>query len=452
MLLLPGSLTTRPGMTSNYSLGPCMFRPQHSPGRARLVAVAAALVLGCTSSEVRNVVGPGDDTSGNGGGVQRATLTVNVSVASTAQAAATALGWGNVVPGAEVRIVRFGSSAELLGVTSSQGVVTFSDLVPGDYRISSGRTFDDHERIELAASGVTVDALGGGLSVAVTAPSTGVAVPLSGGTRGSLVFSEATASIIRDPTAGDYFFGQFIEIHNNSDTTIYLDGKTLMKGFPGTYDYPMFPCSLYTAFNQDPLGVWGRHIYRFPGSGTNYPIAPGATATIAADAIDHSGLVVGGLDLTAADFEFRGASDTDNPSVPDMVSIGPSDGGYVGGHGLQLHENREVLVLAEYVDPGSLPSAQIANITDPYNRIAAALILDVITLRRDFQETYPQCGESAVHPQFDSQDARLLSRYDPNSAQRRVLFVDSAGRVILQRTGTSSVDMKAGEPTPGSVQ
>jgi hypothetical protein len=410
------------------------------------------LLVGCGTSEIRDLVGPGVDTTGNeGGNVQRATLTVTAGVAVAAQPEATALGWANAVPSAEITLARVGSSASITGVSDPQGIATFNDLVPGNYRVSGARVLGASERAQLDDAGLPADAFGGGLSVTVVAPNTAITVSLSAGTRGSLVFSEATGSLIRDPAAGDYFFGQFIELYNNSDTTIYLDGKTLMKGFPGTFDYPMFPCSLYTPFNQDPLGIWGRHIYRFPGTGVNHRLDPGETVTIAVDAIDHSTIVGGGLNLTSADFEFRGSSDVDNPGVPDMISIGSSDGGYTLGHGLLLHENREVLVLAEWVDPATLPSAQITNIGNPYNRIPAALILDVITLRREFQESYPQCAESAVHPQFDAQDAKLLTRYDANSAQRRVLFVDSLGRKVLQRTGTSSVDIIAGSPTPGSI-
>ncbi|MGI8842070.1 MAG: DUF4876 domain-containing protein [Gemmatimonadaceae bacterium] len=411
-----------------------------------------AVVLGCGTSETRDVVGPGVDTTDPGGGnVQRATLTVTSIVGPDAQAQAAALGWGSVVGNAQITVVRVGSSTPLSAVSNAAGVAVFSDLLPGSYRISGGRVLDAAERAQLESAGHPADALGGGLTVTIAAPASTAALPLNAGSRGSMVWSEVTGSLMRDPAAGDYFFGQFVEIHNNSDTTIFLGGKTLAKALPGTFDYPMFPCSLYDAYNQDPLGIWARYIYRFPGGVMSHPLAPGARIVIAVDAIDHSAIVTGGPDLRGADFEFRGSQDVDNPAVPDMVSIGPSDGGGTFGHGLVLNEIREVLVLAEHVDASSLPTTQITD--RPYARIPADAILDVVTLRRELQSPnpYPQCSESAVHPRFDRQDAELLTRYDPNSAQRRVLLKLPGDSAILQRSGTSSVDFIEGEPTPGST-
>ena len=404
----------------------------------------------CGTSETRDVVGPGVDTTDQGGGnVQRATLTVSVIVGPHAQAHAAALGWGNVVANAQISIVRVGSTAPLTTTSDAAGIAVFTGLLPGSYRISGGRPLDAAERMQLESAGHPADAFGGGLTVTVSVPGSTAALPLNTGTRGTMVWSEVTGSLIRDPAAGDYFFGQFVEIHNNSDTTIFLGGRTLAKAFPGTFDYPMFPCSNYEAYNQDSLGIWARYIYRFPGSATAYPLAPGAQIVLAVDAIDHSAIVAGGPDLRNADFEFRGSQDVDNPAVPDMISIGPSDGGGVFGHGLVLNENREVLVLAQQVDPSNLTPAQITDRT--YVRIPGDAILDVVTLRREFQSAYPLCAESAVHPRFDRQDAELLTRYDPNSAQRRVLLMLPGEPPVLQRSGTSSVDFFEATPTPGSI-
>ncbi|MGI8842062.1 MAG: DUF4876 domain-containing protein [Gemmatimonadaceae bacterium] len=418
----------------------------------RIAGIAGiAGVLGCGTSETRDVVGPASDTTEPGGGnVQRATLTVTSTVGPDAQAQATALGWGSVVGNTTVDIVRVGSSARLSTMSDAAGIAVFTGLLPGSYRISGARVLDAAERAQLESAGHPADALGGALTLTVDGPASSTTLPLSAGSRGSLVWSEATASLMRDPAAGDYFFGQFLEIHNNSDTTIFLGGKTLAKGLPGWFDYPMFPCSLNEAYQHDSLGIWSKYIYRFPGGATSYPLVSGARIVLAVDAIDHSTIVAGGLDLRAADFEFRGSQDVDNPSVPDMISIGPSDGGMVFGHGLVLHENREVLVLAEQLDPSNLPAAQITDQGTHYVRLPADAILDVVTLRREFQSAYPECGP-AVHPRFDKQDAELLTRYDPNSAQRRVLLRLPGDSAILQRSGTSSVDFFEATPTPGRI-
>lgn len=348
--------------------------------------------------------------------------------------------------------MREGSTSTLTAIANGQGQAIFTDLLPGTYGLTAGRTLNASEVAALDGAGLKADALGAGAGVTVAAPSSAVTVSAHFGTRGSLVISEVAHSVIRDPAAGDYFAWQFIEIYNNADTTIYLDGKTVFKGLRGWWDIPdpNFGCSYYNTFNYDALGIWARFLYRFPGGGTTYPLAPGEVAVLATDAIDHSAIVAGGLDLSAVEFEFRGSADVDNPSVPNMLSIGPGDGGIVG-NGLFQFENREVLGLAEHVDPAALPSAQIANHATPYARVPGVLVLDVVASRRKFQSDYAVCAESSVHPSFDQQDATLLARYDPNTGQRRVLLVTPNGRKVLQRTGTSAVDFAAGSPTPGSI-
>jgi hypothetical protein len=116
-----------------------------------------------------------------------------------------------------------------------------------------------------------------------------------------------------------------------------------------------------------------------------------------------------------------------------------------------MFNTREVLALANHVDPSTLATAQIFATNIPHKRIPGVLILDVVTLHRNISDQYPDCRESSVHPSFDQQDAKLLTRYDPNTAQRRVLLTAPSGRKVLQRTGTSSVDLRAGEPTPGTL-
>jgi hypothetical protein len=414
---------------------------------------AVALIVGfaaCSASETRDVTGP-VDTTGNGN-VQRATLTVTVDLTVPAQPVASTLGWSAGVPGATVQATRTGSTATETATTDDQGVASFQDLLPGNYQITAVRTLSVGELAQLDGAGVRIDALGGGQALTVTAPSSAYTVQLSGGSRGSLVLSEVSHSLIRDPAAGDYYSGQFFEVYNNSDTIIYLDGKTLFTGLRGWHDIPdpNFGCAYYDPYNYDSLGIWSDRTYRFPGAGTDYPLAPGEVAVLATDAIDHSTIVNGGLNLTSADFEFRGSADVNNPGVPDMLSIGTADGGILG-NGLIMFNTREVLALADHVDPSTLTTAQIFATNIPHKRIPGALILDVVTLHRNIADQYPDCGESSVHPSFDRQDAKLLTRYDPNTAQRRVLFTAPSGRKVLQRTGTSSVDLQAGQPTPGSI-
>ena len=61
---------------------------------------------------------------------------------------------------------------------------------------------------------------------------------------------------------------------------------------------------------------------RFPGSGTDYPLAPGHAALVAKEAIDHSAISPWQPDLSHADFEWPVG--VNNPDVPNLQDIGPS--------------------------------------------------------------------------------------------------------------------------------
>lgn len=416
-----------------------------------LLATAVMCLAGCTTSESRDVVGPpagGPDTTG--GEVPRARLTVTAQLGLEDSAIARVLGWEERrVPGATIEVQRRFSTGTWSATADARGVTTLDDLLPGLYSIGVLRTFTTAEAQALAAAGVEVDALGGASGISVAAPGTSTTAMLVAGRRGSLVISEMTASRRYSQSAGDYFNWQWLEIYNNSDTTIFLDGKSVLKAFPGGYDYPNFGCARYEDIRRDSLGIWGRFLWRFPGTGTTYPLAPGGIATLAVDALDHQSLIHDAHDLTSAPFEFRGSSDANNPAAADLISIGPTHASAIyGGGGFILHENREVIAIADFVEVRSLPTRFIPGTTTTLVRLPAERIIDVAVHRKEFQETAAPCGESSVHPRFDRQDARLLTNYDARSMHRKVLRTLPDGRRILQRTGTSSRDFEARTPTP----
>jgi len=100
-------------------------------------------------------------------------------------------------------------------------------------------------------------------------------------------------------TIGPQEANQFVEIINAGTNTEYLDGKII----------------------TDEAGSGIEGIFQFPGSGTDYPLAPGEFVIIAADADGSDGY---DPDLsTLADWEcYTGPADYDNPSVPNLTLVG----------------------------------------------------------------------------------------------------------------------------------
>jgi hypothetical protein len=118
--------------------------------------------------------------------------------------------------------------------------------------------------------------------------------------------------------ASFYFYDQFVELHNSSNSTIYLDGIIVTRQAQSTY-----PDQETAPF------VRAIYAYQFPGTpvtGRQYPVRPGEFVVIAADAVNHKQWCQKSIDLSGADWEFFNplSSDYDNPAVPNIVNINPS--------------------------------------------------------------------------------------------------------------------------------
>lgn len=118
-----------------------------------------------------------------------------------------------------------------------------------------------------------------------------------------------------------FFFDQFIELYNTTDSVQYLDGKILTRCLTNPDNDPYIDIWDY---------VMNIYAYRFPGTpgGTEYPINPGEFIVIASDAYNYpdSAGIPGAMNLENADWEFYNqlGSDYDNPEVPNLININPN--------------------------------------------------------------------------------------------------------------------------------
>ncbi len=118
-----------------------------------------------------------------------------------------------------------------------------------------------------------------------------------------------------------YFYDQFIELYNLSDSTMYLDGMTVFrvsgnnegKG-PGADEDD----------DNDIDGVV--YAFKFPGSpgGNDYPFPAKSYVVMASDAVNHTSSLSNSIDLSNADWEFYNqfsSTDIDNPNVPNLSNL-----------------------------------------------------------------------------------------------------------------------------------
>jgi hypothetical protein len=372
------------------------------------------------------------------------TVTLRFTADVEDTATANALGWANGIPDVAVTVTPQDSSSppqQFQG--SAAGTVTLSQLAGGKYVVDGVRWLTDAERAQLPAGD---DAVGFVTKVYLNTASVGaeVAAQMVASRRHGLVISEWDDHPLFTPKDGTYLFSEYIGLYNNADTTIYLDGLVVGSGLIYQFDAPLFPCSVQTTYALDPLGIWAWLFHQLPGGGTDYPLPPGKSVVLVTDAIDHRPLYPLGLDLRNADFEFyAGASDVDNPAVPNAVDVGVVKDPL--GHGLLWSGDGGVVWVARPFDLTTLHTDIIVGRT--WARIPANALLDVAADRTTFAAEWAQC-QWLVNPRFDRQPLRLLgaSIWDDTLAyRRRPLPFTIGGHVVLQYTRTSGWDF---DPVP----
>jgi hypothetical protein len=392
----------------------------------------------------------GDDSVGSSGSLQRFALDVEI-VPAPDDAVGLVLGWGNGIPAATVVLEQGGGETDT-ALTDLTGWVRFTGLIEGRYRVSAVRILSEGER---AATGLTeVYALGGGTSAVVLRADDSLRITARTGRRGSLTITEIRHGQAVYPGIGSYPFSFFIEVYNNGNTTAYLDGLLLGYGwFKYLDNVPPFSCADYAGF-VDPEGLWAEYIFRFPGSGQQYPLPAGGVAVIATDAIDHSAAVPNEPNLARAQFEFVGEADVDNPSAANMLTVGPRE--YtIWGRGFIGSYNASAVFLARSVALGTLPATRDSSSGRRFLRIPRDSLVDVASYVYDpVDPIAPRCP-NLVAPEIDEGVLHFGNEPDisnPRSMQRLVLATLPGGQVLMQLTGATARDFTLAPRTPFALR
>lgn len=107
---------------------------------------------------------------------------------------------------------------------------------------------------------------------------------------------------------------EYIVLHNNADKEYDIAGMYigLVESESTT--------GAYLVKDQTNNEVKLKQIYQIPAENP-FVVAPWGDVVLAANAIDHSSVAIGGLDLSKADFEFGGLKSGDNENVPNLNLI-----------------------------------------------------------------------------------------------------------------------------------
>ena len=431
------------------------------------LCVAILAVVGCSRQ----------DDFGTGGDLKPNAFSITVKYSQANNALAS---------NAKIKMENTSTGDVITGTTNSNGELKLDNVLPGNYNITGEVTLSkaDYEKLFGEKTDNTEVYFGGQQEkVTVNANVTSTILNISSGKLGELVIKQYYYAG-SDSKLGATFRDQFVEIHNNSDKTIFADGLyvALIEGntnnnvtsytLPnGQYDWSKSGGIGSTA-NTD--YVYAGSVIQVPGTGTQYPIEPGKSIVIAQTAINHKAPFDGNdgksvtiqnpeltVDLSKADFEVylgdyakaNGSKpyqwDIQNVLVPDMNIIFWSNP--VTDWILNL-THRPALVIFRSSATEIESFKKIANPAKPtgnlFLQIPKRIIIDGVDIT-DKEQKVPKDlpGDIDATRTFINNNGLGLADYTGFSVMRKTKEVIN-GRTILLDTNNSAKDFTTVKANP----
>lgn len=371
--------------------------------------------------------------------VQRFTLTVQVAPPQDFPA--------SVASGVRVSLRNADNNTTDTASTDTQGKAIFANILPGKYEVSAARSLTAEAAQMLTGRAQAVQLSASSSSATYTAPQT-VNLTLQVAGVGGLVIKEVYYPASRTPSGGDYSSDQFVEIYNNSADTIFTDGLCIadVHGASGLIN----PNQQATPFKDDQNNVYLNSVWRIPGTGRQYPLAPGRSIIIAQDGVNHRGDPTlnpnSPVDMSTADWEtFNQRDDNrdiDFPNVPNLERL-YFTGGFdwllaVFGPGVVIFRTDNFAALERTPIPGAAATIQ------PRIKIPRTLVIDAVEALRDASS-----ADFKRIPNFlDAGFTFATNIYTSESVRRKVQSTVN-GRAVLQDGNNSGQDFQLlTRPTP----
>ncbi|WP_407404096.1 DUF4876 domain-containing protein [Chryseobacterium sp.] len=380
-------------------------------------------------------------------------------------------------------------------LSDDNGVATFPNVIPGSYKLNVSKKMVAAEYLStfgyaLQSDEINFNGSQEGVQVNLNVPST--SVELKAAKVGDLVIKQVYyAGSSNSQGAG--LRDQFIEIYNNSTEVIYADGLYIaqlsgkLNNTPSNFTLPngqfdwsqSLGMTMGNAANSD--FVYSDFVFRIPGSGTQYPIQPGASIVIASNAVNHKAPLIGNngnpvmvqnpeltVDLSNADFEaylgdFRISigstvfnTDIQNPAVPDLQIAYWGRPGYYSGVADMILDTlgRDSFVIfrsddfntyKDYSDPSV---SNIVTNTKFFLQIPTEVIIDGL----DTQHYNPSSQRPKMLPSsIDASFINVDNMYNSQSVMRKTKQKIN-NRVVLEDTNNSANDFVKIKANPKGFQ
>lgn len=242
-------------------------------------------------------------------------------------------------------------------ITLEDRVTKLENIIPGFYNIGiSGQVLADDGNV-LQMSGAMIE-------VPLLKDNEVIEILIQGSKISPLIFKEIFYSNYSNKLGRPYLFSQFYEIYNNSEVTVYLDGlhiADLMWGVASANAVSVwFRRSTQQPIDDEESGdvplsqqyVYASRSWKIPGSGREYPLAPGESVVLVQRATVHSDAEVE-ADYTAAEFEFfmPASGDENDFAAPNMEHV-------------HYRDNTDVGSLRQYLAPVAGPAMAIYRVPD----------------------------------------------------------------------------------------
>lgn len=323
------------------------------------------------------------------------------------------------VRGAEVRLRSVNYGTEYRKETDTTGRAVFTDLVSDLYSVTVVRVLTAAEVEQVTGAQITRKLSGGLVSLEIRADRTDASAQVSVDIHpvSEIVISELYTC--GAPGAGLYWHDKYVELCNIGEDVVYLDGLVLSE--------------VYKGFLTDP-DIRSKEVWKFPGTGKDYPLKPGEFCVVATDAIDHRVNAPESIDLRNARLEFYlwTGPDIDNPAVPDMILIYQPNGfdWLMGGE-------TDAFVLARVANTDSL------KFVDDFMLIPKTAVIDGVEYLKD----PTRLDLKKLDPAIDAGAAGGIQFYTGYSNERKL----AAGAAwALEDNNNSTLDfVKINHPTPG---
>ena len=323
--------------------------------------------------------------------------------------------------------------------TDAAGMVTVSDLIPGIYDIITNWEMSGKEYKALLKDPEGIDdkarvIVGASLMNQRIFKAEDMVIDLTAAVVKGLMISKIYYSGTKDLMERNYGTDSYIEVFNNSDEVICIDGKYL--GLAESVSPAAYPA------NENPDSIYLRQICKFPGNGSEYPIQPGGSIVIAAkSARNHQESAENTVDLSHADFEVKVMEGSGNPDVPMLPIISNSTKIQTlnllngGPNAVVLFETDEdVLSWPEVYQRGKTSG-------EMFRRIHKSVVIDGVECLKKPAQTDPDVGSKRLQAEIDAGYITITAVNGNNheSVDRKVSRYEN-GRYYLTDTNNSSAD------------